>query len=334
MLRTLEDNELMRQISSVLEDVVFISSVMLRGKLLSSKKIMSFNELADLIQECCRDSFCYTHLRIYDRSGMEIGEARILVYDGTIIGATLSLSNKAFSGKEALRQITDLLENSGVKALIYTIDTDTLSDQAKSILYKVQEKITGEKEEAVSRTEEGREAQVREPGKEILEKLREKGIPVINVIIAEGKNYVVIDIVCDEEKNIPDPKNVMLLALRYYLELTSECYTGKIRIAIHHRKTFSKTLTLNAMDTAIHILVGLVIEELWNKHLLIDKYAYKFKNDTLELSFVLRRTEIYSTMNIQDIVKAIYDRVKSRWKGRLVVKAKIGTWGLEAKYPR
>jgi len=67
-------------------------------------------------------------------------------------------------------------------------------------------------------------------------------------------------------------------------------------------------------------------------NLLLDKYRYRLKNKRLEISLVLKRSTIYSTRSIGDIVREIHGEMKNYWDGELVVKARIGVWGLEAVY--
>ncbi len=163
--------------------------------------------------------------------------------------------------------------------------------------------------------------------------LEKEGIPIVNLVLAKGKKYTVIDVICDEDSEIPDPKNIMLTTLKYYLEyLNSKEVPENIKITIHHRKTYTGTFNVGK-DAEIYKIIGSIPGIVWKYNLYLDKYKYRLVGNDLELSLILKRTGIYSTINIRDIVRIIYEKIKDKWKGKLILRAKIGTWGLEATYP-
>ncbi len=336
MFKKLEDTSLLNEITSRLDDIVFISNVLLQGELVLSRRLASIEDLEHVLDEVCRDKICYVHIRFYDINNEEIGELRIFVYNGVVLGAILGIGTETFKGIEGLDSIGKISDKgvSSIKAVVYAINDKVLSDRDRDLLLKAIEEIKKpSKKEVKERVEEEKEAPEEKPKNTIMRKLEEIGVPVVNIVLAEGKKYTILDIICDEDQDIPDPKNIMLAAIKYFLEQArGEKYMGKIKITVHHRKTYSETFDIGG-EADVYILIGSIPEVVWKHNLFINKYKYKLRGKRLELSLVLQRSGIYSTINIRDIVRIIYDKVKDKWEGELVIKAKIGTWGLEAKYP-
>ncbi len=335
LTRLLRDPGLLREISGRLGDVVFVSGVLLRGALLFSSKVSSVEELERIICGECRDRLCYVHLRLYSGSGAEVGEAGLILHGEVVLGAFLRMGRDKVLGGDALRRISSLLTEGRVfaRAIAYSVGQDALPDHDRELIMRALNTVAEEPraEEVVERPVAGMGG---ETGLEevVAGRLVRLGVPVLDVVVAEGKKYIVIDIMCNEDEPIPDPGNTSLLAASIYLDLRGEAGAGRIRVTIHHKKTYSFTYGAEGLDAVVLRMLGRAIEKLWSMNLLLDRYKYRLKDKRLEISLVLKRTTIYSTKNIWDIAREIYSEMKKYWDGELVVKAKIGAWGLEAVY--
>lgn len=96
----------------------------------------------------------------------------------------------------------------------------------------------------------------------VARKLARLGVPVVDVVVAEGKKYVVIDIMCDEEEPIPDPGNTSLLAACTYLDIQGRAGAGRIKVTVHHRKTHSFTYVAEGVDAVVLRMLGRAVEKL------------------------------------------------------------------------
>ncbi len=334
MFKHLENTSLFNEVSNRLGDIIFISNILLRGELVLSRRLPSVEDLEHILGKVCSDKTCYVHVRFYDKNDREIGELKILLHNGYILGTVLGAGTETIVGLKALNSVDKVKDKdvSYIRAVVYKISDEILSEQDRELLRKATEELKKPPQRKVEKPEERREVVKEKPEEKIMRKLEEIGVPVVNIVLAEGKKYTVLDIICDEDREIPDPKNIVLAAIRYFLDEAGGKHTGKIKVAVHHKKTYSETIDVGK-DADVYILIGSIPEIVWKHNLFIDKYKYKLRGNELELSLVLRRSGIYSTINIRDIVKIIYDKIKDKWKGELILKAKIGTWGLEAKYP-
>lgn len=353
--------DVLNDLSRRLDDVILVSRILLNGTVITSKTLKPSERMLDLARESCRDGLCYVHLRLVSPDGREVGEIKVFLYNGSIIACIAKVGDEKVYGNAALGILSRLHAAGvgGVRMIEYSFDPSLLDEDLRKMILKgvaapqpgreagVREEVQPAKPEEVSakpeevEVKEGK-AEERVPEAEVVgdvkayvaSKLREVGIPVTNTVLAESKKYVVLDIICDEDSEIPPPKNVVLAAIRHYIEALGENKAaGRVRVTVHHRKTHSETYDLSK-DVHIWKLLGAIPEVLWKHSLYVDKLKYKVRGrGSLEISLTLKRHGIYSTANIHDVAKEIYERLKSEWKGDLTVKAKIGTWGMEVKYP-
>ncbi len=359
------DDSVVNDLSRRLDDVILMGRILLNGTVVMSKTLKPNEELLNIIRDGCKDGLCYAHLRLASPEGREVGEVKLFLYSGNIIACITRIGDEKLYGEAALRVLSKLHDAGigSVRVIEYGFDPSLLDPglreavlKGKALAQPVQkveqreerqpvkaevtvakpEKVeVKEREEKVERKEEVPEARAAGGVKAyVARKLQEVGVPITNTVLAESKKYVVLDIICDEDSEIPPPKNIVLAAIRHYIEaLGEDKATGKVRVTVHHKKTHSETYDLSK-DVRIWKLLGAIPEVLWKYSLYVDKLKYKVrKGEKLEISLTLKRHGIYSTANIHDVTKEIYERLKSEWKGDLVVKAKIGTWGMEVKYP-
>ncbi len=353
-------------LSRRLDDVILISRILLNGTVVTSKTLKPNEELLNAIRKNCKDGLCYAHLRLASPEGREVGEAKLFLYDGNIIACITRIGDEKFYGEAALRVLSKLPDAGigSVRIIEYSFDPSLLDPDLREAILKGKapaqplqkvrqkkerqlvkaeatvakpEKIeeVKEKEESIEQKEKVPEAKaVGRVKAYVARKLQEVGVPITNTALVESKKYVVLDIICDEDSEIPPPENIVLAAIRHYIEaLGEDKATGKVRVTVHHKKTHSETYDLSK-DVRIWKLLGAIPEVLWKYSLYVDKLKYKVRNrGKLEISLTLKRHGIYSTANIHDVAKEIYERLKSEWKDDLIVKAKIGAWGMEVKYP-
>ncbi len=349
-------------ISRRLDDVILISRILLNGTVIVSRALKPDERILDFVRRSCRNGLCYAHLRLISPDGREVGEIKIFLYSGNIIGCITRIGSEKIYGSMALSALSKLHAAGvgSVRIIEYSFDPSLLGEDLREAILKgvtalqpSREAGAGEgaqpaKLEEVSARPKGVEARERKAREEggaearvvgdvkayVASKLREVGVPVTNTVLAESKKYVVLDIICDEDREIPPPKNIVLAAIRHYIEALGENKaTGKVRVTIHHRKTHSETYDLSK-DVRVWKLLGAIPEVLWKHNLYVDRLKYKVRGKGgLEISLTLKRHGIYSTANIHDVTKEIYERLKSEWEGDLTVKAKIGAWGMEVRYP-
>lgn len=339
------DEKIIEYISKVLDDIVILTNILLKGKILLSQKTSNPEEFVEkTIGHLCLDKPCMAHFRLCTDK-REIGDVKIFILNGRTIGVIAEIAGKKFHGPRAqniLREM-DTLGARYAHVLLYSFPEEILPQQISRLLKTPSEKHEEQKHvEEKPREEKPVE---KKPAKPVMEQREERlpprvaigkkllslNVPVISIGVTEDPRMSIIDIVLDEESRLEQFNDIALIAAKQYVE-TKESYSGKLKVVIHHRKTYAYTLDTSREKDIIKIL-GKVPEIIWRYDLFIDKYKYKLKNNRLELSLTLKRGELYSTVNIADLVKEIYDTVKNYWPGELILKAKIGAWGIEAKYP-
>ncbi len=145
------------KVSKSLEDVLFISNILLRGKPLISKKV-SADEVKALLSKLCKDQSCYLHLILYKDSDNEVGEFRAIIHRGIIIGAILNIAQETYTGKEAIDKVKKLLsrKTKTIKTTIYAFDPESLSAQYKSILLKTTKKRKNQQKRKLKRKKKSR----------------------------------------------------------------------------------------------------------------------------------------------------------------------------------
>ncbi len=364
------DSPIIDDLSRKLDDVLLFGRIILNSDVLLSKTFTPDKDLLGLISGLCKDKWCLGHARFYNTEGREVGDAKIYYMDGKIAACIIELNGEKIYGAKATKIVMKpaISGIKSIKVMIYSFEPSLLPQEVIEVI-----KTTPVKEEAYIKpmSKEGREyipkhvpAQpvqhpitppskpeeekppekkpitpheevgAKEPKDYILEKLKAEKIPVTSIgIIDAGKN-IILDVVCDEEAEIFDLENVGLIALKYYIEsLGEENIKKDVKVTIHHAETFSKTYKVKE-NPRVWKVIGTVPEIIQKYGLYLGKYKYKVKKNMLELSLTFKRTGIYSSVNISDLVREIYDILKPVWRGDLVVKAKIGTWGIEEKYPK
>ncbi len=335
---SLQENEFMDYLSRKLDNVVLLSKIVLNGELVTSKTLRSSGEIYEYIKEPCREDFCYVHLRLIS-NGEEVGEIKVFLFNGKAVACMGSIGNEKLYGNNALSALENLrsMGIEHVKMMAYSFDQSLIDKSLRKVITKTivspqpertetAEKEIGEKEPA--------ERKVGDINTYIATKLGLLDIPAVNVAITRGKNHLLIDIICDEESEIPPPKNIALVTIKYYIEAVGVGKAKeKIKVVVHHKKIYTETYDLSR-DTDVWRLLGSIPEIIQKYNLYVEKLKYNIKNNrALEISLMLKRYGIYSTANIYEVTKEIYNKLKQEWKGDLKVKAKIGAWGLEAKYP-
>ncbi len=352
-------DSVINDLSHRLDDIILMSRILLNGTVVMSKTLKPNEELPNIIRESCKEGLCYAHLRLASPERREVGEIKLFLYGGNIIACITRIGDEKLYGEAALKVLSKLPDAGigSVRVIEYSFDPSMLDPDLREAILKgkalaqpvqkvepreekqpIKAEVTvvkPEKEEKVKRKEEIPEVKAAGGIKAyVARKLQEVGVPITNTVLAESKKYVVLDIICDEDSEIPPPENIVLAAIRHYIEaLGEDKATGKVRVTVHHKKTHSETYDLSK-DVRIWRLLGAIPEVLWKYSLYVDKLKYKVRKEgKLEISLTLKRHGIYSTANIHDVTKEIYERLKSEWKGDLIVKAKIGAWGMEVKYP-
>jgi len=353
-------------LSRRLDDVILMSRILLNGTVIASKTLKPSEKLLNIIKEQCKDGPCYAHLRLVSPTGAEVGEAKVFLYGGNVVACIMRVGDEKVYGVKAFSALSRLHAAGigSVRVIVYGFDLSLLEDDVREAMVKgvsvpqPRREVETRREERLPKLEKvaptiakpkPKEVKVKEERKRVTEpttigdvkayvtsKLQEVGIPVTNTILAESKRYVVLDIICDEDSEIPPPENIVLAAVRHYIEALGESEAankGKVRVTVHHKKTHSETYDLSK-DVRIWKLLGAIPEVLWKHSLYVDKLKYKIKRGgRLEISLTLKRHGIYSTANIHDVTREIYERLKGEWGENLLVKAKIGTWGMEVRYP-
>ncbi len=336
------DHSIMDYLSRRFDDVLLISKVVLKGRLLSLRTLGPGEDVAGYIKGVCGDDLCYADLRLVGPGENEIGEIELFLYRGKIIACIGEIKGRKIYGSKAIDSLKRLSssEISSFIVRVYSFDQSLISEDLRRTILESAGATPGQ--DSVERLwESGKDRDkdsartVGEPDVYIATRLGLICIPAVNVSIRRGEKQTLIDVFCDEESDIPPPKNIALATIKYYIEAVGEDRAGGlVRITVHHRKPkYTETYDLSR-DARIWRLLGSIPEIIQKYNLYVEKLKYKVRsNGVLEISLVLKRYGIYSNTNIREAVKEIYDKLKQEWKGDLRVKAKIGAWGLEAKYP-
>jgi len=343
------------ELSKLLEDVVVVSRIVLNGEVVSTLTVRSEADLRSALRRSCGNGLYYVSVR------SDGDEARLLVKDGSVLACSLRRGGSVSIGDKAFRALGSFLSRGGRVTIMRFSESILPEDALKRVRSATAAPATPERParphplrpaapgaEGVVRRASASASSVavrkaverapppKSPKEELIDRLNSIGAPVKDAATVEGRDYVIIDLICDEEKEIPPPNNIALAALRCYMD----CFKLKpgirrVRVTVHHRKAHSVNFNFKrGEDVSILKAIGSIPELLWKYELFIDKYKYKVKRGALEISFVLKRRGIYSTANLNELVKEIYERIRKEWRGRLVVKAKIGAWGMEFRYPK
>ncbi|NPA98149.1 MAG: hypothetical protein GXO43_02105 [Crenarchaeota archaeon] len=338
------DEEIIEYMSKILDDIVILTNILLNGKILLSQKTSNPEEIIEkTIKQLCRDKPCMAHFRLCTDE-KELGDVKIFILNGKVIGVIAEIAGKKFHGPRAqniLREM-DTLGARYARVLLYSFPEEILPPQVSRI--KTPSEKQGEEKPVEKKLEEEKQAEEK-PGKTMVKQREERpppreaigkkllglNVPIISVGVTENPRMSIIDIVLDEECRLEQFNDIALIAAKQYIE-TKEAPSRKLKVVIHHRKTHAYTFDIDKEKDIIKIL-GKIPEIIWHYDLYIDKYKYKLKNNKLELLLTFKRGELYSTVNIADLVKEIYEAVKDYWPGEFILKAKIGAWGIEAKYP-
>ncbi len=343
MFKTLYTHDQIDKVSKALDNIVVITNILMRGKIVSMLSSGNVQELLTKLHDHLVKGLLMAHIRIMkDRE--EIGDLKLFIKDGTIIAAILNIENRVFHGVNALEALEKLHGNNyGYRAILYSFDESILPKEIHGLLEHKGESLeptsrlpTSAEHYGKGRPTNGTSAVTTKkisPRQLIGSRLAKLGVPLIDVTLSENPRITIIDIVCDEECPIESPMDVIYLAAKAYIDAKKdEDLPGKLKIIVHHKNVCSKTIDLKKEKDAIKI-IGMIPEVIWKYSLYIDKYKAKKKGDKLEISLTLKRGELYSTVNLLELVREIYDHIKKEYQGNITLRLKIGVWGMEVRYP-
>ncbi len=324
--------------SRELDNPLIESRIILRGNLVGTYSSTSFRDVIDTTSNVCRDKLCFA--RIHIEKPFE-GVLAIYVLNGKVLGAVLKFDNQVLYGVNALKNDV-VAKIAKARIVIYEFKPDMLADIAKSLtqymelLRSVEVAERREPERAVEKLAPGPRAvaapSLRELRGELMKFLSDLGFELIDLTLAEGEKLVAVDIICDKSKPLYNPEEVSLPLLRRLL--TSVSINKDVRVSVHHKKTFSRTYEISKKD--LWVLLGLIPELILVKYrggLRIDGLKYREGRNSLDISIVLRRETLYSTVSVQDLAKEIYEELRKHWGGRITVRVRIGRFGLEGRAP-
>ncbi len=264
------DEEIIEYMSKILDDIVILTNILLNGKILLSQKTSNPEEIIEkTIKQLCRDKPCMAHFRLCTDE-RELGDVKIFILNGRTIGVIAEIAGKKFHGPRAqniLREM-DTLGARYARVLLYSFPEEILPPQVSRLIApsekpekqkQVEEKPKEEKPEEkpvekkqVKPLVEQREEHL-SPREAIWKKLLGLNVPVISVGVTENPRMSIIDIVLDEECRLEQFNDIALIAAKQYVE-TKESYSGKLKIVIHHRKTYAYTLDTSREKDIIKIL--------------------------------------------------------------------------------
>ncbi len=173
MFKHLENTSLFNEVSSRLGDIVFMSNILLRGELALSRRLPSIEDLEHILGKVCSDKTCYVHVRFYDKNDREIGELKILLHNGSILGAVLSAGTETIVGLKALNSVDKIKDKdvSYIRAVVYKISDEILLERDRELLRKAIEELKKPPQRKVEKPEERREVVKEKPEEKIMKKL-------------------------------------------------------------------------------------------------------------------------------------------------------------------
>lgn len=297
---------------ALMNDLILISRILLKGKILISRKFSSGDEVISNVVNMCSDSACYLSVRVGSEAIF-----KAFIVNGEVVGCSLERSREVIYGRRAL---TSFRESKGeLIATLYSFNKSMLERSLS--MFSVQ--LPKAKKE-ISRI-------ALNPKDAIMKNLSKLGAPVTDVGIVDGREYVVIDVICDSSKALPSFRDLIFATIGAYVDSLSKV-GKKVKVTIHHRKTYSESYDVRGNERMWRA-IGNIPLILWKHGLYIDRLRYSVKGGVLEVHLTLKRYDIYSTASIDQVAKEIYEALRKVWGGAVVVRAKIGTLGLEARVP-
>ncbi len=298
---------------ALMNDLILISRILLKGRILVSRKFSSSEEVINNVVSLCSDRACYLSVRVDNEAVF-----KAFIVNGEVIACSLERSREVMYGRRALSTFKEA--KGELIATLYTFESSMLERS----LSMISAQLPKAKKE-VSKI-------VLNPKDAIMRSLSKLGAPVTDVGIVDGREYVVIDVICDSSKTLPSFKDLIFATIGAYVDSLGKV-GKKVKVTIHHRKTYSESYDVRGKERMWRA-IGEIPAVLWKHGLYIDRLRYSIRGGVLEVHLTLKRYDIYSTASIDEVAKEIYEVLRRIWEGAVVVRAKIGALGLEVKVPK
>ncbi len=332
-------SDVVEKASRELDNPLIESNIVLKGALLNTYSLGSFDDVAKLIERECGNKMCFA--RIYIEEPVE-ATLSLYVSNGVVVAAILKLGGETVYGVQAVKD-DRVARATRIRMVLYEIDVNMLATAASSVVEyftKVRRGLEVATEVAKPRVaEEATARAMPSPGmsvvqarRMILDDVKRLGLPVTDLTIAEGERFTTVDVICDKSKPLYSPEEVGLVVLKRIFQYSTQ--SKDIRLSVHHRKTYAKTY--EASKKKMWIALGTAPEYILVKfegNLRIEDIKYKEKRGVLDVSIVLRRESLYSVASVQEIARGLYEEMKKVWDGELRVRVRIGRFGLEGRAP-
>jgi len=325
-------HDAIERVSRELDNPLIVSRIILRGSLLKTTLSTDFSKAMNMIMQLCRDRLCFARIHIEKPFR---GVLNLYVVNGKVLGVALKLNSNVVYGLEALKN-DRVLQMTQARVTIYEFKLDMLMDIAKSLTQYI-ESLTEVKVVEAKSSKEIIETRQTVPTftdlrRDIISYLSKLGFDIIDLTLAEGEKVFAVDVIYNKSSPLYNPEEVSLPLVRRLLTKTP--IDKDIQISIHYKRTFAKTYRITERD--LWIVLGLVPEIILTKYrggLRLDSMKCRRVGRFLEISITLRRESLYSTVSVTELAREIYNELKKQWNGDLVVRVKIGRFGLEGRAP-
>ncbi len=339
-------SELLDKYSRRFDDIVFRSRVLLEGSMVLVESYSPSTDFLESIIGKCIDKPCLARVE-FKKDGRVIGEAYMYLLDNIVFACIVESIKGKLYGVEAFNYIESIRESKDydiARVILYSFSPDLLGDVYSELkdyikelteekeekeeaieVAKVEEVIeerVEEREEREETTEEvGEEEVIEKPSiEEVLLKKLQEHLPVVKeVAITEGREHLIIDIVCDKEAQLY-PVDIELATTKYYVE--SGGAVNKIKINIYHRRVFSREIVIE--NPQLCRVLGTIPEVLSKYYLHVCDIRYRLIDDLLEIDLVLKKERGVNVIDIKEVLREVYNVMKSMWVGKILLKARTG----------
>lgn len=311
------EREVLDYASRLMDETSLRLIALLKGTVVRMSDIKPGSEITEVFTESCSDRLCF--IRIINNKF----EGSILVSDGYAVAAYLKKEFREILGYEALKELSNLLNEAGGSIVIYELPAEEVAKAYPDVFSKLA-KPTYAPEEAVAG------ALPRDLGEKIIRELRHAGLTLSSVIVELAGDEVKVEVSWVEVISY-----LPTLTLYVIKELTSRGIEFKKLVLVSRvlsresgRVVETRHSSMSASDMNIWRSLATVADAMAELGFLVDELNYKLGKDVLklELSVVVpygrisQMDSVYYRKLPYIVAEDILRKLTRVWKGRVEVR--------------